>query len=112
MILFFILLTIVIVCGKYIHELHNINPTANLVNLQNPDSLNIQKLMKDKSPIIIHNLLGKHENLLSVSLSNLIEKNPGYIINDNKDYKKKIFVSNQYFAYVLSLIFYKYLYIL
>jgi len=86
MILFFILLTIVIVCGKYIHELHNFNPTANLVNLQNPDSLNIQELMKEKSPIIIHNLLGKHENLLSVSLNNLIDKNPGYIINDNNKY--------------------------
>ena len=86
MIFFFILLTAIIICGKYIHELHKFNPTANLVNLQNPDSLNIQELMQDKSPIIIHNLLRKNEELLTISLNNLIEKNPGYIINDNNKY--------------------------
>ena len=86
MILFFILLTAIIFCGKFIHELHNFNHTASLVNLQNPDSLNIQELMKEKSPIVVHNLLGKYEDLLSISLSNLIEKNPGYIIYDNNKY--------------------------
>ena len=65
MIFFLICLTLIIICGKYIHDLHNFNHTATLINLQNPDSLNIQELIRERSPMIVHNLLGKYGELFS-----------------------------------------------
>ena len=82
MILFFIILTLSIILGKYIYELNQFNHSSELIQIQNPNHLEIKQLIKTKSPIIIHNLIGKYD-LSEISLDSLINNNPGYIINDN-----------------------------
>lgn len=86
MILILFILIVFIICGKYIHEMHEFNHNASLIHLQNPNYLSIQELLNHKSPLIIHNLSGKFNKLLNVSIDTIIEQNPGYIINDNKKY--------------------------
>ena len=82
MILFFIILTLSIIIGKYIYELNQFNHSSELIQIQNPNHLEIKQSIKTKSPIIIHNLIGKYD-LSEISLDSLINNNPGYIINDN-----------------------------
>ena len=82
MLLFFLVIALSILIGKYIYEIHQFNHSAELIQLQDPNHLVIKDLLKDKSPIIIHNLVGKYD-ISELSLDSLIKKNPGYIINDN-----------------------------
>ena len=82
MIFFFILLTLSIIIGKYIYELNQFNHSAELKQIQNPNHLEIKELIKEKSPIVIHNLIGKYD-LSELELDFLIKNNPGYIIDDN-----------------------------
>ena len=49
--------------GKYIYDLHNFNLNAIVQQLQSSNSMIIQDKLKDKNPLIIHNLGNKYENL-------------------------------------------------
>jgi len=82
MIFLFLFLTILLFIGKYIYEIHQINYSAELVQLQNPNHVIIKDLLKERSPIIIHNLIGKYD-ISELSIDSLVKNNPGYIINDN-----------------------------
>jgi len=82
MIFFFIILTLSIIIGKCIYELNQFNHSAELIQIQNPNRHEIKELIDTKSPLLIHNLIGKYD-LTELSLENLIKNNPGYIINDN-----------------------------
>jgi len=82
MIFFFIMLTLSIIIGKYIYELHQFNHSADLIQIQNPNHLEIKESIKKRSPLLIHNLIGKYD-LSELSLDSLINNNPGYIIDDN-----------------------------
>ena len=61
MIFFFILLTLSIIIGKYIYELHQFNHSADLIQIQNPNHLEIKESIKSRSPLLIHNLIGKYD---------------------------------------------------
>ncbi len=80
----YFILFIVMICfmGKYIYELHQFNHSAELIQLQAPNKSTIQEVISEKSPIIIHNFINKKEELLNITIPELIEKNPGYIIQD------------------------------
>ena len=69
--------------GKYIYDLHNFNLSATVQQLQSSNTLIVQDKLKEKNPLIIHNLGTKYENLHKYTFEKLIEQNPGYIINDN-----------------------------
>ena len=86
MILFLIIITIIAFMGKYIYDLHNFNLNATIQQLQSSNSMIIQDKLKDKNPLIIHNLGTKYENLHNYTFERLIEQNPGYIINHNQKF--------------------------
>ena len=81
MIFFFIILTLTIIIGKYINELYQFNHSAELIQIQNPNHLEIKESIRTRSPLLIHNLIGKYD-LSELSLDSLIKNNPGYIIDD------------------------------
>ena len=56
---------------------------AKLIQLQNPNHVTIRDLIQEKSPIVIYNLVGKYDDISSLTIDSLIQRNPGYIINDN-----------------------------
>ena len=72
--------------GKYIYDLHNFNLNATVQQLQSSNSMIIQDKLKDKNPLIIHNLGTKYENLHNYTFERLIQQNPGYIINYNQKF--------------------------
>jgi len=86
MIFFLILVTIIAFMGKYIYDLHNFNLNATIQQLQSSNSMILQDKLKDKNPLIIHNLGTKYENLHNYTFERLIKQNPGYIINDNQKF--------------------------
>jgi len=69
--------------GKYVYDLHQYNHSADIIQLQNPNQDTIKELISDKSLIVIHNLIGKYNEISSLTIDSLIQNNPGYIINDN-----------------------------
>ena len=80
-IIFFII--IVLICVKYSYELHQINHSASSIQIQDPNQIMIQESLKEKSPLIIYNLISKYNTLLDITIESLIHNNPGYIIKDN-----------------------------
>ena len=83
MILFFILLTLGIIIGKHIYEIHNFNYEAILQQLQVANKEEIFDKMKQRNPLLIHNLGNKNEYTRNININNLIIDNPGYIIHNN-----------------------------
>lgn len=83
MIIIIIFIIIFIICFKYTNDMLDFNHTASLIHLQNPNKTNILERINEKSPILIHNLIGQHINLDEYKLEKLNENNPGYILNDN-----------------------------
>ena len=83
MIFYFILLMVILIVVKNIYDLQQFSHSAELVQLQNPNHITIKELILVKSPIVIHNLVGKYNDISSLTIDSLIHDNPGYIINDN-----------------------------
>ena len=83
MILFLLFFTILAIMGKHIYELQQLNLNASVQQIQSPNSMVLQEKMRDKSPLIVHNLGNKYDIFQNISFENLIQQNPGYIINDN-----------------------------
>jgi len=83
MILYFILLLVIIIIIKNVYNINQFNHSAELIQLQNPNHVTIKELIQNKSPIIIHNLVGKYNDISSLTIDKVIKDNPGYIINDN-----------------------------
>lgn len=79
--LFFLLFFLI--TGIYIYEMHQFNHSATLIQLQNPNSANMNDILKEKSPLIVHNLSGKFLEFENLTISHLVKNNPGYIIKDN-----------------------------
>ena len=84
MILFFILLTLGIIIGKHIYEIHNFNHEAFLQQLQSATSEEIFEKLKERNPLLIHNLGNKNDTIRELTIQKLISDNPGYIINDKQ----------------------------
>lgn len=102
MIFYFILLAVILIVAKNIYEINQFNHSAELIQLQNPNHVTIKELILDKSPIVIHNLVGKYNDISSLTIDSLIRDNPGYIINDNgKNISLSSFNDNE-IMYVLN----------
>ena len=82
MLFWIILIVVIVLMGKYIYELHQFNHSAQLIQLQNPNKSMIQETILEKSPLIIHNLINKKKELTNITIQEIINKNPGYIIQD------------------------------
>jgi len=86
MILYLIFLLITILIGKHIYEIHNYNHTAVLEQLQSANKEEINELLKERKPLLIHNLGNKHEEYNNLSFHKLSDDNPGHIIHDKNRY--------------------------
>ena len=86
MIFYLIFLTIVILTIKFIYEIYNINSNAVLEQLQSANSGEIFEHLKERKPLLIHNLVNKYEKYNNLSFEKLSEDNPGLIIHDNNRY--------------------------
>tara|TARA_B110000967_G_scaffold171638_1_gene182211 strand:- start:2762 stop:3454 length:693 start_codon:yes stop_codon:yes gene_type:complete len=81
-----ILLFIVIFIGKHIYEIHNYNQSAVLDQLQYANKEEINELLKERKPLLIHNLGNKYEEYNNLSFQKISEDNPGHIIHDKNRY--------------------------
>tara|TARA_A200000113_G_C8838275_1_gene345969 strand:+ start:423 stop:1127 length:705 start_codon:yes stop_codon:yes gene_type:complete len=86
MIFYLIFLTIIILTIKFIYEIHNINSNAVLEQLQSANSEEIFEHLKERKPLLIHNLVNKYEKFNNLSFEKLSGDNPGLIILDNNRY--------------------------
>lgn len=86
MIFYLIFLTIIILTIKHIYEIHNINTNTVLEQLQSANSEEIFEHLKERKPLLIHNLVNKYEKYNNLSFEKLSEDNPGLIIHDNNRY--------------------------
>jgi hypothetical protein len=83
MIIPIIILILILISVKYCYELHTINHNSTLIQIQDPNEINIKENLKNKSPLIVYNLISKYDSLSEITIESLIQNNPGYIINDN-----------------------------
>jgi len=86
MIFYLIFLTIIVLTIKHIYEIHNINTNAVLEQLQSANSEEIFEHLKERKPLLIHNLVNKYEKYNNLSFEKLSDDNPGLIIHDNNRY--------------------------
>ena len=86
MIFYLIFLTIIILTIKHIYEIHNINTNTVLEQLQSANSEEIFEHLKERKPLLIHNLVNKYEKYNNLSFEKLSLDNPGLIIHDNNRY--------------------------
>jgi len=86
MIFYLLFLAIAILIGKHIYEIHNINTNAVLEQLQSANSEEIFEHLKERKPLLIHNLVNKYEKYNNLSFDKLSQDNPGLIIHDNNRY--------------------------
>ena len=63
MILLILIIVIIIICGKFIYDQHKFNDSTKIIQLQDSNKTTINNYTKEKSPIVIHNLLNKHIDL-------------------------------------------------
>ena len=86
MIFYLIFLTIIVLTIKHIYEIHNINSNAVLEQLQSANSEEIFEHLKERKPLLIHNLVNKYEKYNNLSFKKLSRDNQGLIIHDNNRY--------------------------
>lgn len=86
MIIYLIFLIILILTFKHIYEIHNINTNATLEQLQSANSEEISEFLKERKPLLIHNLVNKYEKFNNLSFQKLSDDNSGLIILDENRY--------------------------
>ena len=86
MFIFLIFLALAILIGKHIYEIHRINHEAVLEQLQSANQEEIFIKLKERNPLLIHNLGNKNDLFRELSFEKLIQDNPGHIIFDNNKY--------------------------
>ena len=86
MIFYLLFLTIIVLTIKHIYEIHTINTSAVLEQLQSANSEEIFEHLKERKPLLIHNLVNKYEKYNNLSFEKLSLDNPGLIIHDNNRY--------------------------
>ena len=86
MIIYLIFLTILILTFKHIYEIHNVNTSATLEQLQSANLEEINEHLKERKPLLIHNLVNKYEKFNNLSFQKLSDDNPGLIIHDENRY--------------------------
>ena len=96
----FLLVGIFIV--KSIHELHKFNYSASVQQLQSLNSVVVQESLRNKEPLIIHNVSIKGDEELTHET--LVSNNPGYIVQDGA---KQVLLSTLSDTNVDQMSFYK-----
>jgi hypothetical protein len=86
MIFYLIFVTIIILVGKHIYEIHTINFNAVLEQLQSANSEEIIEHLKERKPLLIHNLGNKYEKFNDISFQKLSDDNSGLIVHDQNRY--------------------------
>lgn len=86
MIFYLIFLCICVFIGKHIYEIHNYNHSAILEQVQSANKDEICALLKERNPLLIHNLGNKHKEYNNLSFQKLSDDNPGHIIHDKNRY--------------------------
>jgi len=101
MFLILTLLLIGIIVTKYIHDLHKFNYNGRIQQLQSLNSVVVQESLKQKEPLVIHNVRIPTEDLTHETL---VSRNPGYIVQDQK---KQVLLSTLTDKDVSHMVFYK-----
>ena len=101
MLLILTLLMIGIIVAKCIHELHKFNYNGRIQQLQSLNSVVVQESLKQKEPLVIHNVRIPTEDLTHETL---VSQNPGYIVQDQK---KQVLLSTLTDKDVDHMVFYK-----
>jgi len=86
MIFYLLFLAIAILICKHIYEIHNTNKDATLEQLQSANKEDIFERLKERKPLLIHNLGNKNEEYNQLSFDSLSKDNPGLIIHDSNRY--------------------------
>ena len=86
MIFYLLFLAIAILIGKHIYEIHNTNNNATLEQLQRANKEDIFERLKERKPLLIHNLGNKKQEYNELSFKKLSNDNPGLIIHDSNRY--------------------------
>ena len=86
MLLFLIIIIILTIIFKYSYDLFQFNLNPDIQHIQNPNIHIIQDKIKDKSPIIIHNIIDDNNIFQNFTYEKIINDNPGYIINHNNKF--------------------------
>lgn len=86
MIFYLLFLAIAILIGKHIYEIHNTNKDATLEQLQSANKEDIFEKLKERKPLLIHNLGNKNEEYNQLTFEKLNKDNPGLIIHDKNRY--------------------------
>ena len=86
MFFWFIFLAIVIIISKHIYEIHNYNYEAIPMSLQTAYPELISEKLKERKPLLLHNLGNKDISLRDLTFKNLVKDNPGHIIYDKNRY--------------------------
>ena len=80
MIIPIIIIILILISVKYCYELHNINHNSTLIQIQDPNEIIIKDNLKNKSPLIVYNLISKYDSLSEITIESLIQNNPGYTL--------------------------------
>ena len=83
MIIQIIIIILILICIKYSLDLRKFNHSTELIQLQNPNHIEITQTIEKKSPLIIHNLASKYLDIKNKSINEIVQNNLGYIILDN-----------------------------
>ena len=86
MIFYLVFIIILILIGKHIYEIHNFNHEGIIEQLQSANNEVISEKIKERNPLLIHNLGNKNNLFFNLSFNKLIEDNPGHIICHNNKY--------------------------
>ena len=76
----------IILIIKHIYEIHNINYTGIVEQLQSANSEEIIEYLKERKPLLIHSLGNKYEKYNDLSFQKLSDDNLGLIIRDKNRY--------------------------
>ena len=102
MIFYLLILMIIILMIKHIYEIHNVNNNAILEQLQNANSEEIFEHLKERKPLLIHNLGNKYEKYNNLSFDKLSSDNPGLIFKE-KPFKIDLFSTLAFKLLILSI---------
>ena len=86
MLFYLLFLMIIILISKHIYEIHNTNKDAILEQLQSANKEDIFERLKERKPLLIHNLGNKKQEYNELSFESLSKANPGLIIRDSNRY--------------------------
>ena len=86
MIFYIIFFIFAILAAKHIYEISNYNHNGILDQLQSATKEEIYELLKERNPLLIHNLGNKHDEYNNLSFMRISDDNPGHIIHDKNRY--------------------------